>query len=137
MLREAADCGIRLDASGVVLQPALSDVTTVKSSLIIPDELRTLLDQQSSGDTIEHDKDDEVQALIEEHLPHDVLLDLVPKAAAYDTGMVGDSAGGPISDDLRHLPLESLTPKWFPVEVMVLSQRSYSGTEEKDHDVWK
>jgi hypothetical protein len=138
MLREAVVCGIRLDAAQVVCQPALSNVPSVRDSGVIPEQLRNLLDETLSASMVDQVNEEAVQALIKDHLPPQVLREIVKSAAAYDTALDGDEGtGGPISEDLKHLPKESLTLKWYIVEVLVLQTRTYSGTEEDDRDSWK
>ncbi|RSH95514.1 hypothetical protein EHS25_000606 [Saitozyma podzolica] len=135
MIREAAKCGIRLDASQIVCQPAFSDVQTVKDSGIIPEQLRKLLDEMSLSPVIDYDKEEAVRALIDEHLRPPALLNLVTMAAAYDTTLEGDvGAGAPISPDLEQLIEQSLTPQWYILELLPLETRTYTDTEETPHD---
>jgi hypothetical protein len=126
MIREAEQCGLKIDPAGLVLLPALSEVPTVAPH--IPTKLKELLKLQLAGVDDEHDDEDEVRALIRKHLPPDVVHDLIKMAAAYDTTYdTNVAAGGPISEDLKKLPVESLSPAWWMVEALVLQTRANSG----------
>jgi hypothetical protein len=135
MLREAVQCGIRLEASQVVCQPALSDVHTVKTSGLIPERLRKLLDEMSSATMIDQDKEDAVRAIIEEDLSAPVLRRIIELAAAHDTALDGDD--GPdtqVCKDLKKLPKESLTGPWWLLEYLPLQSRVYNDFEEEKED---
>lgn len=135
MIREATKCGIRLDASQIVCQPAFSNVQTVKDSGIIPEQLRKLLDEMSLSPVIDYEKEKSVRDLIDEHLRPPALLKLVTMAAAYDTALEGDvGAGAPISPDLEHPIEQSLTPSWYILELLPLETRTYTDTEETPRD---
>jgi hypothetical protein len=127
--------GIRLEASQVVCQPALSDVHTVKTSGLIPERLRKLLDEMSSATMIDQDKEDAVRAIIEEDLSAPVLRRIIELAAAHDTALDGDD--GPdtqVCKDLKKLPKESLTGPWWLLEYLPLQSRVYNDFEEEKED---
>src|SRR3954466_15443989 len=108
MIREAEQCGLKIDAAGLVLLPAISEIPTVAPH--IPTKLKELLKLQLAGVDDENDDEDEVRALIREHLPSAVVHDLIKMAAAFDTTFDENvAAGGPVTEDLKKLPLESLT----------------------------
>lgn len=124
MLREAEECGLRIDPIGVCFLPALVDTPATKG--LVPSHLVSMLQAQFDGVADEHTQDLEIQEIVRTALPRPVIHDIIHKAAAYDTKMEGN-AGGPITEDLVRLPLESLTTPWLPLEIFILQTREYGG----------
>ncbi len=124
MIREAEECGLRIDPIGVCFLPAL--VATPATTHFVPPHLIAMLQAQFDGVADEHEQDLEIEAMVRTALPRNVIHEIIHEAAAFDTAMEGD-AGGPITDDLVRLPLESLTPPWYPLEIFILQTREYGG----------
>jgi hypothetical protein len=87
MVREAVQCGIKLDAKGVCLQPAIYNSAFVQERRLIPDELIDLVQREVGDEVFEAEQEDRIQALIDKHLPPARLLEVVELAAASDTGL--------------------------------------------------
>ena len=157
MLREAVQCGVKLDAKGVALQPAIRDALLVRERRMIPDELVEMLDEQLRGEVYCADAESRLKALVNRFLPDLRLLQIVELAAASDTAIrtavpgarhdVGSAAGGeiggkmglevPIGPDGLNDIKESLTLAWMPLEAMVMQTRDHSAAESGEKDVWR
>lgn len=143
MLREATQCGIRLDPVGVALQPALAKSPAVTG--LIPEGLRELLEREVGGEALEVDDFDKLKALVEP-LPPRVLSQIVDLAAAQDTTPVRDLdaktdpaiSEETISSDMKRQPKESLTWKWWIAEILWLQTRYQDPAGvERQIDKWQ
>ncbi|ORY24890.1 hypothetical protein BCR39DRAFT_545737 [Naematelia encephala] len=138
MLREAAYCGVRLDACGIALEPSLYKSPPVIKGEMIPKRLLEILKQELEGSLIEQDDEEEVRRLIEEELGPDKVLRLVEEAARYDTAIDDPDNGGPMSSDIERPIVESLTLRWWPLELLILQTRDYAGSRTgKEVDIWR
>ncbi|KAK8847716.1 hypothetical protein IAR55_005575 [Kwoniella newhampshirensis] len=131
MLREAEHCGLKLDAPNVLLQSALDVPPVAKYIESIPN-LSPLVDelkQHFFHRLIQLHEQAEIRREIESILTPDKIHMLIDLAAAFDTESQYFSPNEirAKESDLRRLPKESLTWKWWILEWMILQTRTYSG----------
>lgn len=87
MLREAVLCGLKLEAVGVCLQPAIYLHPAVVASGHIPTELIQILKEELRGERVEFETETRVRSLVDQHLPHGRLVEILDLAAGYDAGV--------------------------------------------------
>nr|XP_031863787.1 uncharacterized protein CI109_001039 [Kwoniella shandongensis]KAA5530859.1 hypothetical protein CI109_001039 [Kwoniella shandongensis] len=133
MLREAEHCGLKLDASNVLLQHALL-VTPVNDYIqqYLPSLLEPIrqLKEHFSQRQIRHlHEQSELRNQISTILTPDKIHTLLDLAAAFDTDEQYFSPAELRAEesDLKRLPKESLTAKWWIVEWFLLQTRNYAG----------
>lgn len=165
MLREAVLCGLKLEAVGVCLQPAIYLHPAVVNSGLIPAELIQILKEELRGETVEFETENTVRSLVDQHLPHGRLVEILNLATAYDSGMMSrdamsdaerskaaevdraraseetdpgpDPRGLPIGPDGLMLGTESLKGIWWVLEGLILQTRTYTGGEGEGKDIWR
>lgn len=135
MLREAARCGLNLDASGVALQAALQlphgDHTLLSDNVLNTlSELRTRLDDQCGDASRVVDQWEETNAL-EDKLSQDDLANVVELCAKADSYPVG----GDLSADAKRPLKQSLRGAWWILEVLPLQTRNYTPQGAKQQDI--
>lgn len=134
MLREVAQCGIRLDPVGMALQPAVAECSNVLETEIIPGELRRSLKHLLRAAAIEADEFDRLKKQVDEQLDRHKLSQIVELAAAGDTQhdqtpfadettSAGRQSTKPNIDDLLRMPKESLKGPWWILELLRLETR--------------
>jgi hypothetical protein len=126
MLREAFSCGLRLDPLGLALQAALFASPPIVQANLIPQSLRTLLNDELQGKLVEQDNAADCKKIVDEHLTPSKIWEIVRIAATYDTlEGVKEEDAGPMSHDILKPYKESLTAIWLPIEAMLLETRVY------------
>jgi hypothetical protein len=119
MLREAVQCGLKLEAVGICLQPAIYLHPAVVEAGHIPAELIQILREELRGETVEFETEKKVRSLVDQHLPHGRLVEILELAAGYDAGVSPQEI---LSDAERRKEAESG------------GTQAQEGQHEHDHD---
>jgi hypothetical protein len=136
MLREAEECGLKIDAAGLVLLPTLTEVPGIEPNVlharrhlikIVKDELAEQSEYENA--TVLREEAEMRDTIRNEILPlREELHNIIQKAAAHDTELDGNPpAGGPFTSDLYQLPVESLTWPYWILEIAILQARRNAG----------
>jgi hypothetical protein len=136
MLREAEECGLKIDAAGLVLLPTLKEVPQIGPKV---EKVRRRLHGILEEGLSQHNEYENAALIREEGEARDrirneglplpeQLHDIIQKAAAYDTELDENlPPGGPFTSDSNQLPVESLKWYYWILELAILQARKHAG----------
>lgn len=131
MLREAVRCEIKLEAAGVVLcKPIQAYEPIVKSGLIHPD-IVDILQKELNGEIVEFENEHQIRSLVDKHLPHSRLIEIVELAAEFDSRLApeipAESSPVVMNSGSRHKAIKDENVEHVGVEGQTLE-----GSEKKE-----